>query len=426
MKSLAIIGSGAAGLCCAHFLHSCRRITVYERASQAGGHAASSTAEQGGEERVVDTAFMTYSPDTSPALHRLLRSTGTELHRAPVSYSLRNELTGAVWTGPSARGNFHQPGQLLSLRHWRAALLQNRFGREARAALLRPEIREMTLREYLERAGWGAGFIEHSLLPLSAALRGTTPDLTLELPAETLLRQLELQGFLWGRRSPVWVSVKGGAREYVRRLSEPWRERIRVACPALRVERAGGRVIVHAGDGTAKAYDQVIIATHADQALQLLAQPTAGEQRLLSEFRYQRNLACLHTDVSVLPRNRRTWAGCNLLLSRGAEDRPMPSAHYWMNRLSGLSGETNYIVSLGRPEQIEPRKVIRGIHYETPLLNLWALRAQTELPALNIQAAGGTETYFAGGYFRGDTHEDAVQSALQLCEILLGRSPWDR
>jgi len=425
MKSLAIIGSGAAGLCCAHFLHSCRRVTVYERAGQAGGHASSTNAEHAGKETPVDTAFMTYNPETSPGLHRILRATGAELHRVPVSYSLRNELTGAVWTGPAAAGNFHQPSQLLSLHHWRAALHQNRFGREARQALLRPEIREMTLREYLQRGGWSNAFIEHALLPLSAALRGVTPDLALDLPAETLLRQLELQGFLWGRSEPEWVSIRGGAREYVRRLTEPWRERIRVACPALRVERGGGRVVVHAGDGSAKAYDQVILATHADQALQLLAQPTVGEQRLLSEFRYQRNLACLHTDSSVLPRKRRTWAGCNLLLSRGADGRPMPSAHYWMNRLSGLSGETNYIVSIGRPEQIEPRKVIRGIHYETPLLNLWALRAQTELPALNIQAAGGTETYFAGGYFRGDTHEDAVQSALQLCEMLLGRSPWE-
>lgn len=173
-----------------------------------------------------------------------------------------------------------------------------------------------------------------------------------------------------------------------------------------------------------RRFDRVIVATHADQALRLLADPTPDESRLLGAFAYQANVATLHTDASVLPRAPLARAAWNYQLSRDAAGRLAPATHYWMNALQGVSDRENYFVTINRPESIDPARVVRRIDYTHPLFDLAALRAQHELPMLNESARRTTETYFAGSYFRYGFHEDALLSAHRLAGLLLARDPW--
>ncbi len=176
--------------------------------------------------------------------------------------------------------------------------------------------------------------------------------------------------------------------------------------------------------GTAHNFDHVILACHGDQALRLIVNPTPDEARLLREFKYQPNVATLHTDASVMPRTRLAWSSWNYEINRDDAGRVSSATHYWMNSLQGVSDRENYFVSINRAEAIAPARVLRRIDYEHPLFSLGAMRAQAEIPALNAAARGTTETYFAGAWQRYGFHEDGLLSAARLSEQLLGRDPW--
>jgi predicted NAD/FAD-binding protein len=183
-------------------------------------------------------------------------------------------------------------------------------------------------------------------------------------------------------------------------------------------------VTVLTADGGSHSFDRVVLATHGDEALRLLINPTPDEQRLLGAFQYQKNVATLHTDAGVMPRERRAWASWVYQVSRDELGRIVPATHYWMNRLQGVSDREQYFVSINRPEQIDPARVIKRIDYTHPLFDLAARAAQAELPALNASARETTATYFAGSYFRYGFHEDAFLSAVELAGLLLDRDPW--
>lgn len=310
----------------------------------------------------------------------------------------------------------------------------NRFNQEAVAAL-RDEatVGRESLGDYVRRRGYGEDFWDLYLVPMSSAVWSTPPEKMIEFPAASLLRFFHNHGFLGLHTQHPWFTVDGGSREYVRRLVAPFADRIRLGCAVTRVlrhgigARGGGSargVTVLTSDGGEHAFDRAVVATHGDQALRLLVNPTPDEARLLGAFKYQANLATLHTDTSVMPRARRAWASWVYQVSRDKTGRVLPATHYWMNRLQGVSERQHYFVTINRPELIEPSKVIKTIAYEHPLFDLPARSAQAELPGLNAAARGTTETYFAGSYFRHGFHEDAFWSAEQAAAQLLDRDPW--
>jgi predicted NAD/FAD-binding protein len=299
----------------------------------------------------------------------------------------------------------------------------NRFNREAAGALADPATAEMTLGEFVLRRGYGEDFLSLYLAPMSSAVWSTPPELMRSFPAATLLRFFHNHGFLGMHTQHPWFTVKGGSRTYVERLSLPWRDRVRLGEPVARVSRQARGVRLTLKSGEEATFDKVVLACHADQALSLLADARPEEARLLGEFKYQPNIATLHTDTTVMPRTRRAWASWNYEIDAGG-GAASTATHYWMNSLQGVSDRENYFVSINRPAAINPAKVIRTIPYEHPLFSLGALRAQAGLPSLNRAAVGTTHTHFAGSYFRYGFHEDALLSAAVLSEMLLGRNPW--
>lgn len=426
MSSIAIIGTGIAGLGCAHFLHREHRITVFEKNNYAGGHANTVTARERDTDRElpIDTGFMVFNRITYPLLCRLFDELGVPVRRTDMSFSVRDRSSGIEWCGSSLNHLFAQRRNLLRPRFLRMVVQVDRFNREALAALEDPSIATLTLAEYVRRRGYGPDFLELYLVPMSAAVWSTPPDQMLRFPAATLLRFFHNHGFLGLHTQHPWWTVDGGAREYVQRMTAPWRQRIRLDVAATRVERRDGTVLVTTSDGVRQSFDQLVIATHADQALNLLADPSSEESRVLGRFRYQHNVATLHTDAAVMPRTRRAWASWNYEVAREADGHSAPATHYWMNRLQGVSDRENYFVSINRAGHIAPSCVVRRINYEHPLFDLGAVQSQRELPDLNAHAVDGTRTFFAGSYFRHGFHEDAFMSAVQLSGLLLARDPW--
>lgn len=428
MTKTAIIGTGIAGLGCAHFLQRDHAITLFEQNAHIGGHTHTVTAPEPGTGREVpiDTGFMVFNQVTYPLLTRLFRELAVPIKPTSMSFSVRHADSGIEFCGSSLNHLFAQRRNLFSPRFYRMLAAIRRFNAEAVRFLEDPAIQEVTLGDYVRQRGYGEDFLHLYLTPMSSAVWSTPPDLMLQFPAVKLLRFFHNHGFLGLHTQHPWWTVDGGAREYVRRLTAPWRDRILTGTPARRLERHAGGVTVVTADGARHDFDRVILACHGDQALQLLDRPTAQEARVLGEFRYQPNVATLHTDAGVMPRTRLAWSSWNYEINRDAAGRKSTATHYWMNSLQGVSDRENYFVSIERPEAINPAKVLRTIHYRHPLFTLGAIRAQREIPALNAAAPGATETYFAGSYTRYGFHEDAFLSAVKLGELLLGRDPWPR
>ncbi len=420
---LVIVGTGVAGLGCAHFLHPHFDLTIFEQNDYAGGHTNTVTVREDGRELPVDTGFMVFNHVTYPLLTRLFRELDVATKPTSMSFSVAHLPSGIEYNGTSLNHLFGQRRNLISPRFWRFMLQINRFNAEAVAALDDARYARMTLREYVEARGYGSDFLNIYIIPMSSAVWSTPPELMLEFPALTLIRFWHNHGFLGLHTQHPWWTVTDGARSYVKKLTVPFRNRIRLGSPVVRVERGADGVKVYPRDGAAETFDKVVFASHADQTLRMLAQPSERESALLGCFKYQPNIATLHTDERFMPRTKKCWASWNYRIREGAHGGIEPSTHYWMNSLQGVSDKTNYFVAINAANEIAPEKVLKRINYEHPLFDLAAIDAQKQLPELN-QISPDQSTYFCGSYFRYGFHEDAFGSAVALCRDLLGREPW--
>ena len=423
MQTLAIIGTGIAGLGCAHFLHRRFALRLYEQNDYAGGHTNTITVDEAGRPVSFDTGFMVYNEVTYPNLTRLFQELDVATKPTDMSFSVQHLPTALEYNGTSLNHLFGQRRNLLNPGFWRLLLTINRFNSEAVAALTDPRFQELTLAEYVAARGYDTDLLERYLVPMSSAVWSTPPELMLEFPALTLLRFWHNHGFLGLHTQHPWRTVTNGSRSYVPKITAPYRDKIQLNRRAIRVARPGSGVRITFADGSVETVDKVILACHGDQALRLLEDPTDLEHRLLSAFKYQPNTATVHTDPSVMPRTRRCWASWNYRLAAPASGPAQPTIHYWMNRLQGVSDKQDYFVSLNADAEIDQRRILRRIQYEHPLFNNAATAAQKELPALN-QLASSQTTFYAGAWFKYGFHEDGFTSALDCARAITGENPW--
>ena len=427
MARIAIIGSGISGLGCAHFLHPHHDVTVFESDHHIGGHAntVEATESKSGLTVPIDTGFMVFNHETYPHLCRLFEQFNVPTKKTSMSFSVRDDETGLEWSGTSLNHLFAQRKNIFNPRFIKMLLAVNRFNQDAIGALDDPNLRNVTLADYVREKGYGEDFFYLYLVPMSSAVWSTPPEKMLQFPASSLLRFFHNHGFLGLNTQHQWWTLDGGSREYVKRVTEPFRERIYTSQAATRIVRTGSKVVVMTAQGEAGSFDQVIMATHANVALKLLVNPTPDESRILSCFAFQPNTATLHTDIAVMPHTKRAWSSWNYQLVRGKEGRIDPATHYWMNSLQGVSEEDQFFVSINRAADVDPTKVQHTIQYAHPLFDLGALNAQDEIEGLNADASGTTNTYFVGAYQRYGFHEDGLWSAVELCSILRGQDPWE-
>ncbi len=421
MKRTAIIGTGIAGLGCAHFLYRRTDLTLYEKNDYAGGHTNTVTVAEADRSLPIDTGFMVFNEVTYPHLTRLFRELAVAVKPTQMSFGVQHLPTRLEFCGTSLNHIFGQRSNLVRPRFWKMVLQINRFNTEAIEALAAPQFQHFTLGEYVRARKYGDDFLNYYLVPMSSAVWSTPPERMLDFPAVTLLRFFHNHGFLGLHTQHPWFTVVNGAKSYVEKITAPFRDHIQLRRGAASVRREGGRVKVTDVSGRTEAFDQVIFASHADESLKLLADADETERAVLGEFKYQPNLALLHTDESVMPKNKLCWASWNYRIDQAVGGKISPSTIYWMNSLQGVSDRQNYFVSINGENSVNPKSILKRIQYEHPLFSLGAIRAQKSLPQLNERM---NNTYFCGSYFRYGFHEDAFTSALELCRLLTGERLW--
>lgn len=409
---IAVIGSGISGLSCAWLLKQKHEVVLYERADRLGGHTNTVIAPAATGPVAVDTGFIVFNEATYPNLIALFDHLGVASRATDMSFSVSLEDGGFEYAAPAL---FAQRRNMLRPRFWSMLTEVLRFYREAPAALAALDDPALTLGEFLSRGRFSAAFRDDHLLPMAAAIWSSPAEALLDYPAAAFLKFCDNHGLLKLAGRPLWRSVTGGSRTYVDRIAAVLGSGVRLGRDVVEVRRTGDGVVVGERNGRRERFDHVVIATHADQALALLAEPTEAEQRMLGAFRYSRNLAVLHTDPALMPKRRRAWASWNYI---GSEHGLCVS--YWMNRLQGLPGQ-DLFVTLNPPQPPRPEALLRSEVYEHPVFDASALRAQASL--WDLQGQGGV--WFCGAHFGAGFHEDGLQSGLAVAEQLGGvRRPW--
>lgn len=407
--NIGVIGAGVAGITAAYLLARRHQVTLLERNEYIGGHTNTIVIPEGPDAGTpVDTGFIVLNDRTYPRFRRLLAHLDVRIRDADMSFGFCCERTGLQYAGTSLNGLFAQRGNLAKPGYY--ALWRDIFLFNARAVrdLKADRVGERTLGEYVEVTAPGRRFRDDYLLPMGAAIWSTSAEKMLEFPAQTFLRFFYNHGLLILRDRPQWQTVAGGSHSYVKAFLRDFRGDIRTDARIKTVRRGDKGVTVLFENNEPLLFDRIVIATHADQALRLLADPSPLEQELLGAWEYNHNPTILHTDTSFLPSNRRAWASWNYRRERDSEG-PL-SVTYDMNRLQGLKTRKRYCVTLNARREIPERHVIKRIDYTHPLYTPHSLASQERLPELN----GRMGTYFAGSYFGYGFHEDAVKAGEQV------------
>jgi uncharacterized protein len=404
---VAIIGSGISGMVVASRLHREHEITVFEASAHVGGHTHTHDIILGDRSYAIDTGFIVFNDWTYPRFMALLDDLDVPYQDSNMSFSLRDERSGLEYNGTSLNSLFAQRRNFFRPSFLRMITDILRFNRECRA-LLRGSDDTLTLGEYLERNRYSRAFREQYIVPMGMAIWSATERAMLSFPARFFVEFFDKHGFLNVAHRPVWQVVRGGSREYARKLTAPFLDRIRLETPVFGVKRDARGVAVRSSDG-AERFDHVFFACHSDQALRILDDASEREHAILGAFPYQENQAILHTDDSVLPRNRRARAAWNyhLLAVRDNRERDRVALTYDMNVLQSLDAPVKFLVTLNRGADIDPAKVLRTLTYHHPVYLPAGVAAQKR----RAEISGVNRTCYSGAYWRYGFHEDGVVSA---------------
>ncbi|WP_292053438.1 MULTISPECIES: NAD(P)/FAD-dependent oxidoreductase [unclassified Brevundimonas] len=408
---IAVVGSGIAALSSAWLLAGKHNVTVYEKAERLGGHTNTVMARTASGQVPVDTGFICFNDATYPNLIALFAHLGIKARETDMSFAVSLDEGRFEYAAP---GLFAQKRNVVRPRFWKMLTEIMRFYRQAPVDLARLGDPDLTLGQYLKDRGFSEAFRDDHLLPMAAAIWSSPAHTLMDYPAEAFIRFCGNHGLLKLVGRPLWRTVEGGSCTYVQQMARSLDD-VRLNCGVVSVRRVDGQVVIHDTQGKTERYDHVVIGTHADQALGMLAEPTARERELLGAFKYSRNLTVLHTDETLMPRRRKAWASWNYIGVGGGL-----CVTYWMNRLQGLKGQ-DLFVTLNPPRPPRPDTLLRSEVYEHPVFNPAAINAQKQL--WSLQGQGGV--WFCGAHFGAGFHEDGIQSGLAVAEQLGGvRRPW--
>jgi predicted NAD/FAD-binding protein len=410
---IAIVGTGVSGLVCAHLLSRRHAVTLFEADDRPGGHAHTVTVDLADGSFDVDTGFLVYNERNYPGLVTLFGDLGVATTPSDMSFGVSDEVTGLEWRGTSLDTVFAQRRNLVRPAFWRMLADIVRFNRRARALLDGPADPTLSLGDLLDTGRSSPQFLDWYLLPLGSAIWSADPRTFLDMPAVTFARFFANHGLLEYGNQPDWRTVQGGSKRYVDAILAPLGDAVRLDAPVTKITRGADEVEIHTVAGPER-FDQLVVATHSDQALALLSDPSPAEREVLGAIRYQRNRATLHTDVRLLPANRRAWASWNY--HRLAEHPPGATLTYRLRSLQGIASRDELLVTLNRDDAIDPATVLRTFDYAHPVFDVPAIAAQARHEELN----GRRRTWFAGAYWGYGFHEDGVQSARVVCRRLAG------
>ncbi len=402
-----MVGAGVSGLVAAHLLHRDHEVTVFESADYAGGHVNTLPVEVESGTYQVDTGFIVFNEPNYPNFRHLLRRIGIGEQPSNMSFSVSSREDDFEYGSRGANAIFAKRSHLVRPRFYRMLADKVRFHREARR-LLEQVGDGPTLGEFLDARRYSRTFIDRLIVPQVAAVWSAPEDQARAFPAKYLARFLDNHGLLQVGGHPTWTTVPGGSARYVEAMTRPFRRRIRLRTQVHSIERSEHGVEIHTATRQPENFEKVIIATHSDQALRMLSEPTARERELLTAFHYQANEVALHTDERVLPRRRRAWASWNYQVVDRATGSSAVTYH--MNRLQAIDAPEQFCVTLNNLDGIDSARVVKRMTYQHPVFTHRSVSAQQR----HQSVLGPNHTYFCGAYWGYGFHEDGVDSALRV------------
>ena len=405
---IAIIGSGISGLTSAYLLNEDHEVVVYEANDYIGGHTNTVDVSLNGQQYAVDTGFIVFNEKTYPNFLKLMKRLGVGWQNSVMSFSVQCDKTGLEFNPSNLNSLFIQRRNLLRPSFYRMLWDVMRFKRDS-VALLESDDYKITLADFLAGKGYSRAFVQHFIIPMGEAVWSSDPVTFNEFPARYFAQFFKNHGFLNIKDQPQWLTIKGRSRQYIKPITKSYADQIRVSCPVASVQRHADCVEIHPQHQAAEKFDQVVIATHSDQALSLLDDPTDAEQNILGAIPYQENQAVLHHDESLLPSKKAAWASWNYHIPK--EDLGRVAVTYDMNILQSIGAPRELCVSLNLAKTIDPAQIHREMIYHHPVYNPQSLAARHGHREIN----GVNRTYYAGAYWGYGFHEDGVVSALEVC-----------
>ena len=406
---IAVIGTGIAGNVAAYYLAQEHDVTVFEADNRIGGHTNTVNVEHEGQDYAIDTGFIVFNERTYPNFISLLDELGVAWQDSDMGFSVQHEQTGLEYSGSTLNTLFAQRSNIFRPSFHRMIREILRFNREA-PRLLESNAPQISLQDYLADEKYSREFIDHFIMPMGAAIWSAKPEVMGKMPAAFFIRFFQNHGMLSVNERPVWRVIKGGSNSYVDKLVAGHRDCIRLNAPVEYIRRFTGYVEVKVTGHEIEKFDQVFMACHGDQALQLLADPSMSEEQVLGKFQYQPNEAILHTDESLMPKRRRAWAAWNYHIPAYSQERV--AVTYNMNILQGIKAPATFCVTLNHALAIRPEKIIGRYQYSHPVFTQESIEAQKRHAEIN----GIYRTYYCGAYWRNGFHEDGVVSALNALE----------
>jgi len=406
---IAIIGSGISGLTASYLLNRSHDITLFEKNDYIGGHTHTHEINHDGKIWNVDSGFIVYNEWTYPNFITLLDQLGVKRQVTRMGFSVKSPSKSLEYAGHSLNALFAQRSNLFRPSFFRMLGSMKRFNKEARRDLKSLD-ETITLGQYLHKNSYPIEFIENYIIPIGAAIWSTVPSNMLNIPAIFFIRFFNNHGLLQILNRPKWWVIKGGSYQYVKKIIVDFKKSIRLSTPVQSIKRNKKSVLIRYGSqNQEEVFDAVVLATHSNQALQLLEDPSEKEIEILTLLPYQRNDAVLHFDESILPKRKLAWSSWNYLLDKNKED-PV-ALTYNMNILQGLNSSKTFCVTLNSSEMIDESKIIKNLSYEHPLFTIDGVKAQKR----KNEICGQKNTFYCGAYWRNGFHEDGVVSALDVC-----------
>lgn len=413
-KRLAVIGSGISGLTTAFELYQQYDITLFEKEDYFGGHTDTHELLVDDRKVNVDSGFIIFCPDYYPNFCKMLSRLKVDFQKTDMSFSVFNRNSGLVYNATSINKLFCQRRNLFRPHFYRMLFDIVRFYRGA-LKILENEDEKTTVGEYLNQHKYGKGFSEDHLLPMISALWSATPDHVLQFPIVHLVAFFQNHGLLKIINRPQWYVVKNGSNAYVKALRDQLSITWRSSSEVIKVKR-DKTVEVVTNDGQSHHFDAVVFATHADQALAIIDDPSDDEKAILGAMSFQKNHVLVHTDASVMHPNRHSWASWNtqVPIVSNSNSEHVCTANYWMNLLQGLKLNTDVFTSLNSDHKIDPSKVLTDRVYQHPVFTTRSVAAQKKKLLLD----GHSVSYFVGAYWGWGFHEDGARSAVEVSKLI--------
>jgi predicted NAD/FAD-binding protein len=406
---IAVIGTGISGLTSAFLLSEDHEVVVFEANDYVGGHTNTVDVSLNGRQYAVDTGFIVFNEKTYPNFVKLLNRIGVTWQKSLMSFSVQCEKTALEFSPSNLNSLFIQRRNLVRPFFYRMLWDVLRFKRDSEA-LLESDDYSMTLSAFLTGKRYSQAFVQHFIVPMGEAVWSADPVKFNEFPALYFAQFFKNHGFLSIKDQPQWLTVKGRSRKYIKPITKSYADQIRLSCPVASVRRHADFVEIQPENQPPEKFDQVVIATHSDQALSMLDDPSDAEQNILGKIPYQYNEAVLHCDHSLLPSKKAAWASWNYHIPK--EDTGRVAVTYDMNILQSIGAPEEFCVSLNLAKVIDPDKIHRRFVYHHPVYNPESLTARQSHAQIN----GVNRTYYAGAYWGYGFHEDGVRSALEVCK----------